>query len=82
MRPGYSEGVHRLLSRAQTAAGKDRHRFVHTEHVLLGLLSGKNSAVRIITHLGCDPDKVRRACEKQCHRGDHEMEELLKLTPR
>jgi ATP-dependent Clp protease ATP-binding subunit ClpC len=82
MRPSYTEGVHRLLSRAQAAAGRDKHRFVHTEHVLLGLLSGKNSALRIITHLGGDPERIRRACEKRCQRGDHEMEDLLKMTPR
>ena len=82
MQVTYSEGVHRLLADSQDAAGRYRHRFVHTEHLLLGLLSERSSGTRLLKTLGYDRDALRKACEKQCHRGENAMESNRKLTQR
>ncbi len=82
MRPGYSEGTRRMLNDAQEAAGRYRHRFVHTEHLLLGMLRERGSAIGLLKALGVERDRLRRACERQCQKGDHVMEAPLKLTPR
>lgn len=82
MRPGYSAGVHRLLTHAQQVAGQYRHRFIHTEYLLLGLLKERNTATRVLRSLGVERERLRRACERRCRRGQHEMEGEIKLTPR
>lgn len=82
MRPTYSTGVHRILANAQEAAGKYRHRFVHTEYLLLGLLQERNSATGILKSLGLERDHLRKTCERRCKRGEHVMEGEIKLTPR
>jgi ATP-dependent Clp protease ATP-binding subunit ClpA len=82
VRPTYSNGVHRLLANAQAAAGKYRHRFVHTEYLLLGLLQERSSATGLLKSLGVERERLKRACEKRCKRGEHVMEGEIKLTPR
>lgn len=82
MRPTYSTGVHRILAGAQEAAGKYRHRFVHTEYLLLGLLQERNTATGILKSLGCEREQLRKMCERRCKRGEHVMEGEIKLTPR
>ncbi|MCS6775474.1 MAG: Clp protease N-terminal domain-containing protein [Chloroherpetonaceae bacterium] len=82
MRPVYSAGVHRLLTHARQAAGQYRHRFIHTEYLLLGLLKERNTATRVLKSLGFERERLRRTCERRCRRGQHEMEGEIKLTPR
>lgn len=82
MRPGYSEGVRRVLSHAQAAAGRDGHRFVHTEYLLISLLQERNSATGILKGLGFDRRTLLRECEAQCHRGKNGKEPGLRLTTR
>jgi ATP-dependent Clp protease ATP-binding subunit ClpC len=82
MQVTYSEGVHRLLADSQDAAGRYRHRFVHTEHLLIGLLNERSSGTRLLKTLGYDRNSLRKACEKQCKRGEHAMESNRKLTQR
>lgn len=71
----------RVLANAQSAAGRYKHRFVHTEYLLLGLLHEKNSAVRLLESLGYDRDRIQQACKKHCRKGEHVMQDNLKLTP-
>ena len=82
MQVTYSEGVHRLLADSQDAAGRYRHRFVHTEHLLIGMLTERSSGTRLLKSLGYDRNELRKACEKQCKRGEHAMESNRKLTQR
>lgn len=82
MRPSYSEGVRRVLSHAQAAAGRDGHRYVHTEYLLIGLLQERNSATGILKALGFDRRSLLRECEAQCHRGKNGKEPGLRLTTR
>ncbi len=82
MRPPYSSGVQRLLRNSQHYSGKYHHRFVHTEYVLLALLKDTNGATQLLREMGRDVNGLRRKCESKCHRGEHAMEEPLKLTPR
>jgi ATP-dependent Clp protease ATP-binding subunit ClpC len=82
VRPTYSHGVHRILANAQEEAGKYRHRFVHTEYLLLGLLHERNSATGLLKSLGFERERLRKACERRCKRGEHVMEGEIKLTPR
>ena len=78
----YSEGVHRLLADSQDAAGRYRHRFVHTEHLLIGLLEERSSGTRLLKTLGFDRSALKQECEKRCKRGEHAMQENRKLTQR
>jgi ATP-dependent Clp protease ATP-binding subunit ClpC len=71
MRPKYSKGVDRLLESAHTAASKDRHRFVHTEYLLLALLQEPNSATQVLKRLGFDRRALRDQCENLCKIGKH-----------
>lgn len=71
----------RVLANAQTAAGRYKHRFVHTEYLLLGLLQERNSAARILKTLGYDRERLRNACKLRCRNGIHTMQENLKMTP-
>ncbi len=80
MRPPYSSGVQRLLRNAQRAAGRYNHRFVHTEYLLLALLKDDNGATQLLREMKHDLNGLRRKCESKCHRGEHPMEEPLKLT--
>ena len=71
-----------MLSNAHRAAGRYRHRHVHTEHLLLGLLEERCSATGILKSLGLNRDTVKRACERRCDKGENEVEENLRMTPR
>ncbi|GEM_PF-4296058 len=80
MRTPYSSGVQRLLQNAQNVSGKYNHRFVHTEYLLLALLKDTNGATELLRSMRRDVVSLRRKCEAKCHRGEHPMEEALKLT--
>ena len=88
MLPAYSKGVRRLLSDAHVAAGRYRHRHIHTEYLLLGLLEERNSATRVLKRLGVDREEIRRSCEANCDYGDHTprrgnvMDAIQRMTPR
>ncbi len=82
MKLAHSEGVRRTLANAQAAAARDLHRFVHTEHFLIGLLEERSSGTAVLKTLGLDREKLKQTCEAQCHRGNSSMEDNLKLTPR
>ena len=80
MRTPYSSGVQRLMRHAQNVSGKYYHRFVHTEYLLLALLKDANGATELLRSMGRDGISLRRKCEAKCRRGEHPMEEALKLT--
>jgi ATP-dependent Clp protease ATP-binding subunit ClpC len=82
MRPAFSTGAYQVMQLAQEAAGSYRHRFVHTEHLLLGLLEERNSATLLLKSLGYERRSLRRACEARCEYGHHQMEANLKTTSR
>lgn len=82
MRPTHSKGVRRVLDNAHVAAGRYRHRFIHTEYLLLGLLQERNSATKLLKVLGFERERLRDACKRQCKTGEHATEPNQKLTPR
>lgn len=82
MQPSFSTGARRLLSDAHQAAGRYRHRFIHTEYLLLGLLQERNSATELLKKLGFDREQLRKVCQRHCQRGSQRMEENMKFTPR
>lgn len=60
----FTENLRRALSAAREHAGRLRHEFVGPEHVLLGLLSRRNSvAGDVLTRLGIDATELQQAVE-------------------
>lgn len=82
MRLDYSPGVRRLLAGAQKAAGQYKHRCVHTEYILLGLLESRNAATRLLEDQGFNPNRLKDACKRECETGSGSMKKELRLTHR
>jgi ATP-dependent Clp protease ATP-binding subunit ClpC len=71
------------LSLAQEEALRFKHNYIGTEHLLLGLVrEGEGVAAQVLTGLGFDLDKVRRAVEVIVGQGDHVVMGEIRLTPR
>ena len=82
MLSNYSASCERILQFAQNEASQRRHRYIHTEYLLLGLLQDSNFATRILEDLGCNLGKLKRMCVAECSVGDHTPKEGLRLTSR
>lgn len=82
MKLAHSEGVRRTLANAQNAAAQDLHRFVHTEHLLIGFLEERSSGTAVLKSLGFNRETLKQTCQAKCHRGNSTMEDNLKLTSR
>ena len=60
----FTERARRVLSLAQEEAEAFNHRYIGTEHILLGLIrEGEGMAARILGEVGVDLEKVRGAIE-------------------
>jgi bifunctional DNase/RNase len=79
----FTEQARFVLSLAQEEAQRFQHTGIGTEHLLLGLVrEGEGVAGKVLTSLGVDLEKVRKAVEDTVGRGDQIVPGEIGLTPR
>ncbi len=79
----FTERARKVLSLAQEEAQRFQHTDIGTEHLLLGLVrEGEGVARKVLTSLGVDLEKVRKAVEDTVGRGDQIVPGEIGLTPR
>ena len=79
----FTERARKVVSLAQEEAQRFQHRYIGTEHLLLGLVrEGEGVAARVLADFGVELDKVRRALEFIVGRGDRIVLGEIDLTPR
>jgi len=79
----FTERARKVLTLAQEEAQRLNHNYIGTEHILLGLVrEGDGVAVKVLSNLGADPDKVRGAVEFIIGRGERAVSGEIGLTPR
>ena len=79
----FTERARKVLSLAQEEAQRFQHNYIGTEHLLLGLVrEGEGVAAKVLTSLGVDLEKVRKAVEEIIGRGDRVVVGEIGLTPR
>ncbi len=77
----FTERARRVLSLAQEEAEAFNHRYIGTEHILLGLLrEGEGTAARVLADLGVDAEKVRGAIEFIVGRSERTVSKERELT--
>ncbi len=79
----FTEQAQRALILAQEEAKRLQYNFVGTEHLLLGLLSaGEGMAVKVLSGMGVNLERVRAEVEKVIGRGSTPASGEIGLTPR
>jgi ATP-dependent Clp protease ATP-binding subunit ClpA len=79
----FTERARHVLSLAQEEAQQFQHKYIGTEHLLLGLVRESDGiAARVLMNLGVELNKVRSAVQFIIGRGDEPVTGPLKLTPR
>jgi ATP-dependent Clp protease ATP-binding subunit ClpC len=79
----FTERARKVLSLAQEEAQRFQHNYIGTEHLLLGLVREEEGvAARVLSNLGVDLEKVRKAVEDIIGRGDRIVRGEIGLTPR
>ncbi|MBN1139708.1 MAG: ATP-dependent Clp protease ATP-binding subunit [Anaerolineae bacterium] len=79
----FTKRARRVLTRAQEEARNLNHRYIGTEHLLLGLVSEEGSvAMRVLHELGIAADQVRQSVERMVGRGTRPFYTQPTLTPR
>jgi ATP-dependent Clp protease ATP-binding subunit ClpC len=79
----FTERARKVLSLAQEEAQRLQHNYIGTEHLLLGLVrEGEGVAGKVLTSLGVDLKRVRKAVEDIIGRGDRIVLGEIGLTPR
>ncbi len=79
----FTERARNVLHLAQEEAQRLHHNYIGTEHLLLGLVrEGEGVAGKVLTSLGVDLEKVRKAVEDIIGRGDRIVLGEIGLTPR
>ena len=79
----FTKRARRALTAAQNEALRLNHRYIGTEHLLLGLIGEEGSvAVRVLEGLGLSADEIREAVERAVGRGIRPMGGPPTLTPR
>ncbi len=79
----FTKRARRVLTRAQEEARNLNHRYIGTEHLLLGLVAEEGSvAVRVLHELGIASDQVRQSVERMVGRGTRPLYTQPTLTPR
>jgi ATP-dependent Clp protease ATP-binding subunit ClpC len=79
----FSKRARRSLAYAQEEARRLNHRYIGTEHLLLGLVREENSvAARVLRSLGVEADAVRAAVEDITGRGDQTVGSQIGLSAR
>ena len=79
----FTKRARRVLTRAQEEARNLNHRYIGTEHLLLGLVAEEGSvAMRVLNELGIAADQVRQSVERTVGRGTRPFYTQPTLTPR
>jgi ATP-dependent Clp protease ATP-binding subunit ClpC len=79
----FTKRARRVLTRAQEEARNLNHRYIGTEHLLLGLVGEEGSvAMRVLNELGIAADQVRQSVERMVGRGTRPFYTQPTLTPR
>ena len=79
----FTERARKVLRLAQEEAQHLQHNYIGTEHLLLGLVrEGEGVAAKVLTSLGVDLEKVRKAVEDIIGHGDRIVLGEIGLTPR
>lgn len=78
----FTEQAKKALRLAGEEAKRLKHNYVGTEHILLGLiLAGDGVAVKVLSNLGVDLNKLRAAVEFIIGGGDYPVISEIGLTP-
>ena len=83
MQANFSEEARRALENAQAAAGEMGHRYVGSEHLLLGLLLTEGSgAETILSEAGITFDDAKEKLSNLVETGEPVESATLQITPR
>ena len=79
----FTQRARNVLTLAQEEARRLRHNYMGTEHLLLGLIrEGEGVGAKVLSNLGVDLQRARRAVETIIGVGEHNVRGELGLTPR
>jgi ATP-dependent Clp protease ATP-binding subunit ClpC len=79
----FTKRARRVLTNAQEEARRLNHRYIGTEHILLGLVSEEGGvAMRVLQELDIEPEQVRSAIERTVGKGTRPTFAQPTLTPR
>jgi ATP-dependent Clp protease ATP-binding subunit ClpC len=79
----FTKRARRVLTHAQEEARRLNHRFIGTEHILLGLVAEKGGvAMRVLNDLDISAEQIRTAVERAVGRGTRPTSMQPTLTPR
>jgi ATP-dependent Clp protease ATP-binding subunit ClpC len=79
----FTKRARRVLSRAQEEASRLNHRYIGTEHILLGLVAEEGGvALRVLESLDISAEQVRAAVERTVGQGSRRVFTQPTLTPR
>ena len=79
----FTERARKVLTLSQEEAQRFNHNYIGTEHILLGLIKeGDGVAVKVLTGLGVELEKIRQAVESSIGRGESTVSGEIGLTPR
>jgi ATP-dependent Clp protease ATP-binding subunit ClpC len=79
----FTKRARRVLTHAQEEARLLNHRYIGTEHILLGLVTEEGGvAMRVLQELGVSAEQVRTAIERTVGKGTHPTFSQPTLTPR
>lgn len=79
----FTKSARRVLTTAQEEARRLNHRYIGTEHILLGLVAEEGGvAMRVLKELNISPEQVRAAVERAVGRGTRAPFTQPTLTPR
>ncbi len=83
MQANFSEHAQRALENAQSAAAELGHRYVGSEHLLLGLiLTSECAAAEILSQAGVTFDGAREKLMALCQTGEPVQFDTAEITPR
>ena len=79
----FTKRARRVLTHAQEEARLLNHRYIGTEHILLGLVTEEGGvAMRVLQELGVSAEQVRTAIERTVGKGTQPTFSQPTLTPR
>jgi len=79
----FTKRARRVLTTAQEEARRLNHRFIGTEHILLGLVAEQGGvAMRVLAEMNITAEQVRRTVERTVGRGTRPATMQPSLTPR
>jgi ATP-dependent Clp protease ATP-binding subunit ClpC len=80
---GFTEQARKVFNLAEAECQRFQHRFIGTEHLLLGLVAeGDGIAAKILANLGVELENARDQTEDLLGRGNHTIEGEIPLSPR